>query len=263
MNSPTPMPPAEAIHENDVRGLLLAGREVCCRFVRSKAARKLRIKVHPDEVEIVVPQGRGIAEGLAFVLEHQTWVVEQLERARQLQGVRRPEQRLTGQILYRGEEVPVKVVRLASWRGPNRVALEHGTIWITSGTTPRLRPSQSLENWLRKQARRRIEQALAVATKQVGRAPHQVYIMDQRTKWGNCSGLGNLSFNWRLIMAPDEVLRYIVTHEVVHLAIPDHSPKFWLTVQSLYPQTDRARQWLVANGRRLMVSLCELVDGEA
>jgi predicted metal-dependent hydrolase len=56
-------------------------------------------------------------------------------------------------------------------------------------------------------------------------------------------------------MAPEYVLRYIVTHEMVHLAVPDHSPKFWLTVQSLCPETERARQWLVANAHRLTVDL--------
>jgi predicted metal-dependent hydrolase len=50
--------------------------------------------------------------------------------------------------------------------------------------------------------------------------------MDQRTKWGNCSAQGNLSFNWRLVMAPEFVLRYIVTHEMVHLAVPDHLVSF-------------------------------------
>lgn len=141
-----------------------------------------------------------------------------------------PERQLRGQILYRAEETPVKVVRLETWRGPNRVALENGSLWITTGPKPRLAPAKSLENWLRKQARERIEQVLETPTKKANRTPNRIYIMDQRTKWGNCSGLGNLSFNWRLIMAPDEVLGYIVTHEVVHLAIPDHSQKFWLTL---------------------------------
>lgn len=53
----------------------------------------------------------------------------------------------------------------------------------------------------------------------------RLYIMDQQTKWGNCSALGNLSFNWRLVMGPDYVLRYLVTHEVVHLAVPRPLPQ--------------------------------------
>ena len=90
----------------------------------------------------------------------------------------------------------------------------------------------------------------------------QVYVMEQRTKWGNCSAGRNLSFNWRLILAPEFVLRYLVTHEAVHLAVPDHSAKFWLTVQSFCPETERAKQWLSANALRLAVKLngiCEKI----
>jgi predicted metal-dependent hydrolase len=71
----------------------------------------------------------------------------------------------------------------------------------------------------------------------------------------NCSSLQNISFNWRLIMAPEFVLRYVVTHESVHLAVPDHSQKFWLTVQSLCPETERAKQWLCANSDVLRIDL--------
>jgi predicted metal-dependent hydrolase len=85
--------------------------------------------------------------------------------------------------------------------------------------------------------------------------------MAQRTKWGNCSTRGNLSFNWRLVMAPDFVLRYIVAHEMTHLVVPDHSRKFWLMVQSLCPETERARQWLVAHGQR--IQLMELPCGRS
>jgi predicted metal-dependent hydrolase len=79
--------------------------------------------------------------------------------------------------------------------------------------------------------------------------------MEQKTKWGNCSALQNLSFNWRLILAPDFVLSYIVTHEVVHLEVPDHSKRFWLAVQSLCPTMDRAKQWLAANSEQLKVNI--------
>jgi hypothetical protein len=112
---------------------------------------------------------------------------------------------------------------------------------------------------LRKQARECVMRHVMDIGKRLNREPNRIYIMDQRTKWGNCSTLGNLSFNWRLIMAPEYVFRYIVTHEMVHLAIPDHSQRFWLTVQSLCPNTDKARQWLVANTYKLMVDLSDVV----
>lgn len=79
--------------------------------------------------------------------------------------------------------------------------------------------------------------------------------MNQRTKWANCSARGNLSFNWRLVMAPDDVLRYMVVHEVVHTAIPDHSHRFWLTVKSLCPEEWRARAWLRTHEAALLADL--------
>lgn len=249
------MPPAEAIRPSILQTILLDGHEVECRFVRSKAATKLRIKVRPDSFEVIVPAGRDTTEATEFVFANRAWVIEQLERARQLRAVRRSDRRMRGQILYRGEPVPVSVVQIDTWQAPNKVVLEAGAIVITRGPDARTPVFRSLEYWLRKQARANIEQHLADVGKRVKRTPNRVYVMGQRTKWGNCSALGNLSFNWRLIMAPDYVLRYIVTHEMVHLAIPDHSPRFWLTVLSLCPTTDRARQWLVANGHRLTTDL--------
>lgn len=81
--------------------------------------------------------------------------------------------------------------------------------------------------------------------------------------WRNCSSKRNLSFNWRLILAPDFVLRYLVTHEAVHLAIPDHSAKFWLAVQSVCRETEKAKQWLCANGHRLAVDFDQFSSGSA
>jgi hypothetical protein len=76
--------------------------------------------------------------------------------------------------------------------------------------------------------------------------------MDQRTKWGNCSALGNLSFNWQLVMAPDFVLRYIVSHEMA----PGRArpfPQVLADSAESVPRDEQARQWLVANRQRIQL----------
>lgn len=232
--------------------LLLDGQQVEWRVVRSSAAKKLRIRVGLDGVKVVLPEGRDSREAAAFVTDNRAWVAEQLERTRKLQATRRSERRADDRIAFRGDEVVVRVVHSDEWRAANKVALNDGTITITCAPSSKTPATRTLENWLRKQARERIAHYITDISKRLKRTPNRIYVMGQRTKWGNCSTLGNLSFNWRLVRAPDFVLRYIVTHEMVHLAVPDHSRKFWLTVQSLCPEAERARQWLVANGDRVV-----------
>lgn len=244
----------EKIRTPESQRILLDGQEVEWRLVRSPAARKLRIKVGLEGVVVVLPEGRDADEATNFVADNRVWVAEQLTRIRRLHTLRRLAARDNGRVLYRGESLPVRVLRSDSWCAPNKVALDDGAITITCGLNGKTPPPRSLENWLRRQARKRIEQHIADIEKRMKRAPNRIYVMGQRTKWGNCSGLGNLSFNWRLVMAPDFVLCYIITHEMVHLVVPDHSRKFWLTVQSLCPDAERARQWLVANGERILLA---------
>lgn len=249
------MSSAEALRQDTLRFIRLKGHDVECRVVPSRTARKLRIKVAVDLVQVVLPEDRTPEEAIRFLRENEAWVVEQLARVKRLSGIRRPISSAPGKLMFRGEWLRVRVLRDRHWHGPNRVSRDAEGLLVTCAFKSRTPPATSLENWLRKEARKAIEGHLAKAVARVKRTPNRIYVMDQKTKWGNCSSLGNLSFNWRLILAPDFVLRYIVTHETVHLAVPDHSPRFWLTVQSLCPGSDRARQWLAANGNRLMADL--------
>jgi predicted metal-dependent hydrolase len=80
----------------------------------------------------------------------------------------------------------------------------------------------------------------------------RVEIRNQRTRWGSCSSSGTLSFNWRLALAPFDVLDYVVVHELCHLLEPNHSPRFWKLVASRRPRWRRQRDWLTAHGPELL-----------
>jgi predicted metal-dependent hydrolase len=232
--------------------IALDGRTVAYRLVRSDTARSLRVRVGPRGVDVVQPRGRTAAEVRAFLRSRRRWVLAQVDRVAALGDIRRPETAPQGDVLYRGDWVCVRVEPAAGRGGANRVRFAAGALEVRLGRGSTTLPAQSLENWLRKQARGEIERELRPLTQRLARAPGRLYIMDQRTKWGNCSALGNLSFNWRLIMAPPFVLRYLVTHEAVHLAVPDHSRKFWMAVRSLCPEEERARRWLARHGETLI-----------
>jgi len=238
------------------------GRQVDYRVIRSKSAKKLRIRVGVKGVEVIQPEGRDVADVLEFVEANGPWIAGQIDRIERFQSIRKPMLTQAGTLLFRGEPLTVRIELHPQRGGANQIFHDGDMLVIVQSGLSRTSPAKSLENWLRKQAREALFSNLAAVTRKLRREPGRVYIMGQRTKWGNCSSLQNLSFNWRLIMAPDFVLRYLVTHEAVHLAIPDHSHKFWLTVQSLCPESERAKQWLCTHADMLTVDL-ETVTGNS
>lgn len=233
----------------------LSSRLVDYRVVRSRTAQKLRIRVGPSGVEVVQPVERNDKDVSTFLSQNAEWVLNQLRRVERLRRVRRPERHRVGEILFRGKPTFVRVATTTTRARSNLVEFTDGEIIVRRGAEAQTPIERSLENWLRKQARSEIETYLALVAPRLRQRAKTVYVMGQRTKWGNCSSRRNLSFNWRLILAPDFVLRYLVTHEAVHLAIPDHSAKFWLTVQSLCSETERAKQWLCSHQAQLTVDL--------
>ena len=239
--------------------IVLHGRQVDYDLVVSKSARQTRVRVGPGGVEVVQPMGANNENVSAFLRRNESWVLTQLGRVASFRALKRPVGRQSGKILYRGEPTPVRVEYADSKARGNYVVRYGGEIVVRRGPNTQTPAVRGLENWLRTQARVAIADYLPVVTARIGHQPGRVYVMGQRTKWGNCSSRRNLSFNWRLILAPDFVLRYLVTHEAVHLAVPDHSAKFWLTVQSLCPEMDRAKQWLCRHHAELTVNLARVI----
>lgn len=211
------------------------------------------MRVGLNGVEVVQPLSRSDQEVPEFLVANGRWIVEQLNRTEKLRRVRRKMQCVPGEILFRGEPTKLRIEATTSRALGNVVRLVDGEIVVFRGHGSRTAVSRSLENWLRREARQAIENHLDAVSTKLGQRPTGIFVMSQRTKWGNCSSRRNLSFNWRLILAPDYVLRYLVTHEAVHLAVPDHSARFWLTVQSLCHESERAKQWLSSRGSELVV----------
>ena len=109
----------------------------------------------------------------------------------------------------------------------------------------------ALRSTLSEMALRRIRERLEYYAPRVGRSPGRVTIREQKSRWGSCSGKGNLNFNWKLIMAPPEVLDYVVVHELCHLREFNHSPRFWALVAAQLPDYEVWKRWLKAHAEDL------------
>jgi len=240
----------------------LNGTSLDYRLVESASARHIRVRVRPESVEVLKPKDRTKADVQKFLRDKQAWIASQLERVQKLEGVRKTVTTSPNTILFRGERVRLVVIRERE-SSINRVYCTEGNLTLHAGVNCRTPIQTTLTNWLRRQAREEIMRLLPEVCRSLRRTPNKVFVMAQRTKWGNCSAKKTLSFNWRLIMAPPFVMRYLITHEVVHLAVPDHSTRFWLTVRSHCPDAERARQWLAANGSRLFEPFSPLSGSSA
>ncbi len=105
--------------------------------------------------------------------------------------------------------------------------------------------------WYKREAQRVITERVDFFAQRDGFRFQTLKITGARRRWGSCNTLGNLSFSWRLVMAPLEVIDYVVVHELAHLEHCDHSPRFWNRVRALYPAADHCRAWLKKNGSAL------------
>jgi len=109
----------------------------------------------------------------------------------------------------------------------------------------------AIERWYRRAARAEIAPRLDAAVARAGASYTKLTIRGQRTRWGSCSQTGAMSFNWRLLLAPEPVLDYVVEHEVCHLEVMDHSPRFWRLLESRVPDWRVQAAWLRRYGSAL------------
>ena len=108
---------------------------------------------------------------------------------------------------------------------------------------------------LKKRAKKVIPARAAYYAPLVGVSYGRVSIRTQRSRWGSCSGKGNLNFNCLLMLAPAEVLDYVVVHELCHRLEMNHSPRFWAQVERVCPDWKASRRWLRENGDSLMAQI--------
>ena len=121
-------------------------------------------------------------------------------------------------------------------------------IYLTPAEARRL---DAIKRRYREQARRKFEERVVFYHPLTGGHYTSITIRDQKSRWGSCSSRGTLSFNYRLIFAPPEILDYVVVHELCHLTHMNHSKDFWNKVASVMPDYKIHRKWLKEHGNEL------------
>lgn len=219
---------------------------------RSPRARRISLSVNEAKrgAVLTVPRHATLDEAGRFLAQHFEWLQKRLA------ALPAPVPFEDGVILpLRGRDHAVRFTPDLKRRGAVWVEREYETLEfslpaICVAGAPEHAPRR-LRDWFKREARTELSMRCSVHATALGVRPKRITVRDQTSRWGSCSADGILSFSWRLILAPENVLDYLAAHEVAHLREMNHSARFWAHVRETCPEMDRAKSWLKRNGARL------------
>jgi predicted metal-dependent hydrolase len=220
------------------------GRAVSVAVKRNPRAQRLILRIDGGSglPVLTLPSRTPLAQGERFVKANTAWLENQLGQ-------------LTPPVPFRaGGAFPLRGMpcRIRHRGGRGVISLERrGDIFVLNVPGEAEFLPRRVTEWLKREARRDLERAVARHAEAIGKKPAMIRIGDAKSRWGSCSAQRVLTFTWRLVLAPRYVLDYLAAHETAHLAQMNHGPKFWALVDRLDPDHRRASTWLATYGGEL------------
>ncbi len=221
-------------------------------FRRSRRAIRMRLQIDSlGKVTLVAPWFSTQSQIHSFADRHQAWLQKHLVRLERQKALRPTLRYRSGdQFYYFGEPLQLEILPSDLKRPSLKVREDrmiitlHRQIGKNEGTDS---AKKVIRDFYRKKAEEVIRDRLDHFNAHYGFRFHRVAFRDQKSRWGSCSRAGNLNFNWRLIMAPIEVIDYVVVHELCHLGQMNHGSRFWALVEEVMPDHKAHRKWLKDN----------------
>lgn len=211
----------------------------------SKRARRVALRLDPETraMHLVVPPRINIDAAIDFAGQHRAWIREKLS------SLPKPMPFIDGAIMpLVGRDHYLEIIQ-DSDRRTTAITVKNRIMCVeTHLDDPSARIERYLRDWIQDELAELAAEKAAMIRRRIG----DVRVRDTKSRWGSCAEDGNLSFCWRLIFAPREVIDYVVAHEVAHLVHFDHSPAFWRLCDRLSVDMAYGRDWLKEYGQTLM-----------
>ncbi|MFZ3100756.1 MAG: SprT family zinc-dependent metalloprotease [Desulfitobacteriaceae bacterium] len=221
----------------------------------STRAQRIIISIIRGQVKVSVPRGVTDRQVEKFVLTKQEWIYEHWRQYQAQQTLRVQKEYKSGQEFpYRGRNLTILV---EEYDGKTiGVKLIQNTLGIYfPKTTPLEERSRYIKEaliyWYKTQARIIFQDKLDHYAAIMGVEYKGLRIKEQKTKWGSCSARGNINLNWKVVMAPEAVIDYLIIHELAHLKFLNHSQDFWYVVANYMVDYKQWKKWLKEHGRDL------------
>lgn len=233
---------SNAWSNSELPDYLQVGKEVLPLVIRRhRSAKRICLRYNPTDhaISLTLPRHTRVGDGLAFLMQKSEWLVETLRDMP------------TKKQIKPGVVIPLlgKRVRIKHDPSLKRDWAIRDDILYVSGERDEF--PERVTKALKKIASTTLTNLATRDAARLGRRLNRVSIRDTRSRWGSCSSTARLSFSYRLIFAPREVMEYVVAHEVAHLRHMNHSPAFWNCVASLCSDYEAAKDWLKLHGKDL------------
>lgn len=238
LSSPVEPPPApeEKFH--------FEGRDVVITRKPYRRSLSLTLRLNGD-IRVMAPRTAPLSKIKAFVLGHRAWIEGHLLRYEALRSKHPPKRFIEGELFpFFGTLVRLEIRQAAR----AKASVVDGAL-VVEAPQPELVSdvAQAIARLYEAEGRRVLANRTAVLSSRMGLQPSALSFRSQKTRWGSCSSRGRVTLNWRLAIAPLEVVDYVIAHELAHLKHYNHSPAFWSLVGAYIPEYREHRAWLRAH----------------
>lgn len=223
-------------------------------IIRTERSKSASIEIEDDIVKVVVPKTLSDQRIEDLISNRTAWIRQKLKI--HIETIRpKPKEYVNGEsFTYLGRNYRLKCIR----GGTGLVKLKNGYLNVpvaecVSGSALEQSVQQSLHGWYQSRALEKLKEKTKRYSSILGVKPQSVDVKEYKARWGSCSSSGDITYNWRIIIAPHQIVDYIVAHELCHLLEHNHGPKYWKLVQSVIPNYREHREWLKVNGEGLRV----------
>ncbi|MGE5652109.1 MAG: M48 family metallopeptidase [Bacillota bacterium] len=246
---PSPGTPSSQTPARAKRHIRVGEHVLEYRLLRSKR-RSIGFLIDEDGLRITAPRWVPLAEIESAIHEKRRWIFAKLSERRE-RSARRLQPHMQWRdgaaLPYFGEQITLRILA-AQAAG---VAYSAGTRELMVSLPPDASEQQlkdRVQGWLQQEARRVFAERLPVYAGRLGVTYRAFALSSATTQWGSCTADGRIRLNWRLIHFALPMIDYVIAHELSHLREMNHSPRFWATVQSIFPEFEAARRTLRASG---------------
>lgn len=220
--------------------------------VKYRNRKTIEVSVEPpDKVTVVAPEGTTNEVILNKVKSKASWIVQRLFEFEHMEFQPIKREYVNGEsFMYLGRNYSMQIFIEEKKKKPE-IKLHQGKFYVFSNTKDEAKIQKAMEQWYREKALEKVKERVDYYQHYFKKKPTEIKVKEQQKRWASCTSKNELLFNWRCVMAPSNVLDYIVVHEMCHMYHKNHSQEFWDLLSSIMPDYERRREWLRNYGVRM------------